>query len=199
VLCAALSAFWPAAAPDSGRSFSRSFPTTTPLTDEELGSTGELPWDGVPGPRPSEDGSALEYASFDHVDYVRSALEGSFSLALTGRVGPSEFVARVLAMARAYASLGATVQEDGGWTLVSFRRVADDDQDLMAAEREAGARLRGLRFRFAFARRLSEKTDAGDHRKVRVELGERATVLVGALPRVLLRHGSDSWRAVRPL
>lgn len=89
-LCAALSAFWPAAAPDSGRSFSRSFPTTTPLTDEELGSTGELPWDGVPGPRPSEDGSALEYASFDHVDYVRSALEGSFSLALTGRVGPSE-------------------------------------------------------------------------------------------------------------
>jgi hypothetical protein len=42
-LCAALSSFWPAVAPDAGRSFSVHFPTATPLTDEEIGSVGELP------------------------------------------------------------------------------------------------------------------------------------------------------------
>ncbi|WP_214366864.1 hypothetical protein [Pseudonocardia sp. H11422] len=37
-LCAALSTFWPAVAPDAGCSFSTRFPTVSPLTDEELGS-----------------------------------------------------------------------------------------------------------------------------------------------------------------
>ena len=198
-LCAALSAFWPAAAPDSGRSFSQPFPTATPLTDEELGSLGGLPWDGVPGPRPAADGRTLEYASFDHVDYVHSALEGRFSLALTGRVGVSEFVARVLAIVRAYAALGVSVQQDGGWTLVSFRALGADDRELADAERQAGARLQGRRFRLAFARRRSVQPAPGDHRKVRVELGQRATVLAGSLPRLLLKRGSDPWRAQRPL
>ncbi len=197
-LCAALSAFWPAAAPDSGRSFSQAFPTATPLTDEELGSTGDLPWDGVPGPRPIGDG-ALEYASFDHVDYVHSALEGRFSLALTGKVGVSEFLARVLAMVRAYAVLGVSVQQDGDWMLVSFRALAEDNAELRRAEQQAAAKLRARRFRLAFARRRSQRPSPGDHRKVRVELGERATVLAGSLPRLLLKRGSDPWKSVRPL
>lgn len=40
-LCAALSSFWPAVAPDAGRSFSRFFPTATPLTDRELARAEE--------------------------------------------------------------------------------------------------------------------------------------------------------------
>lgn len=50
-LCAALSTFWPAAAPDAGRSFSEIFATVSPLTDEEIGQEGKLPWDGIPGPQ----------------------------------------------------------------------------------------------------------------------------------------------------
>ena len=47
----ALSAFWPAVAPDAGRSFwwktrNGVFPTITPLTDDEIGSNGNLGWDG---------------------------------------------------------------------------------------------------------------------------------------------------------
>jgi len=198
-LCAALSAFWPAAAPDSGRSFSQSFPTATPLTDEEVGSSGDLPWDGVPGPKPVTNGAALEYASFDHVDYVQSALEGLFSLALTGKVAANEFAGRVLAMVRAYAALGVSVQQDGDWTVVSFRELAADDQELRTAEREAGVRLRARRYRFAFAQRRSQQPNPADHRKVRVELGERATVLTGSLPRLLVKRGSDRWQAMRPL
>ena len=105
-LCAALSSFWPAVAPDSGRSFSRVFPTATPLTDEEIGSVGDLPWDGIPGPRRLDgDADVVEYAQFDFVDYVRTALDSRFTLALTGRVDALEYEARVLVAARSYIAL----------------------------------------------------------------------------------------------
>ena len=199
-LCAALSAFWPAAAPDAGRSFSRSFPTATPLTDEEIGSVGDLPWDGRPGPRRTgaAGGERLEYASFDHVDYVHSALERRFSLSLTARVGVEEYLARVLAMVRAYAALGVDVDDDRGWTLVSFNAVPATDPELRAAETEAGLRLRPPRFRFLFGRRGTERPQA-DHRRVAVTLRDTATVFVGALPRLLTRRNAGPWRAVRPL
>ncbi len=200
-LCAALSAFWPAAAPDAGRSFSRSFPTATPLTDEEIGSVGDLPWDGVSGPRRA--GAAgrehLEYASFDHVDYVQSALERGFSLSLTAQVGTEDYLARVLAMVRAYAALGVDVNDDGGWTLASFKAaIPANDPELRGAEAEAGLRLRPPRFRFLFGRRGTERPQA-DHRRVRVTLRDTATVFVGALPRLLRRRNAGPWRAVSPL
>src|SRR6185437_10571961 len=68
-LCAALSTFWPAVAPDSTREMEPSrgnqTGTVAPLTDEEIGQVGELSWDGVPGPRVvTVNGSdSVEYAS----------------------------------------------------------------------------------------------------------------------------------------
>lgn len=43
-LCAALSSFWPAVAPDVTRTFepSERYPTTTPLTDEAIGLGGDI-------------------------------------------------------------------------------------------------------------------------------------------------------------
>ncbi|MGH2840579.1 MAG: hypothetical protein ACRDKY_07130, partial [Solirubrobacteraceae bacterium] len=120
-LCAALSSFWPAVAPDSGRSFSQAWPTATPLTDEEIGSVGDLPWDGVPGPRMIEP-QVVEYTHFDYVDYVQTALDGGFTLALTGKVGVVEYEARVLVAARAYLALGIE-PDDRNWRLLSFRAV----------------------------------------------------------------------------
>ena len=51
-LCAALSTFWPAVAPDATRSFqpnpsNASWPSVSPLTDTEIGIEGDLPWDGI--------------------------------------------------------------------------------------------------------------------------------------------------------
>ena len=83
-LCAALSTFWPAAAPDATRTFTygveNGWPTVSPLTDEEIGQIGNLPWDGVQGPRivSNAQGEFAEYASFAHVDYVQNALEKKF-------------------------------------------------------------------------------------------------------------------------
>ena len=107
-LCAALSTFWPSVAPDAGRSFSELFATVSPLSDEEIGTTGRLPWDGVRGPRVIDaNGTRVaEYADFRFVDYVESALSNRFSLALTSKVDTQQYTARVLAMARAYLAVG---------------------------------------------------------------------------------------------
>ena len=56
-LCAALSTFWPAVAPDVYRTMSMHTGnaqlrgTVAPLTDQEIGQIGSLPWDGVSGPQ----------------------------------------------------------------------------------------------------------------------------------------------------
>ena len=205
-LCAALSSYWPAVAPDAGRSFSRPFPTATPLTDEEIGSVGELPWDGVPGPRPvpEDDADVVEYARFDHVDYVRSALDGRFSLALTGRVDTEEYTARILAMARAYAALGVDPSRptqgeprDRRWSVLSFRTLAPGDGGLRDAQAQAGAVLRGARYRVELGLRGLARRAPGDHRKVRREIAERATLFVGPLPWVLLKRADAPWQLVR--
>lgn len=198
-LCAALSSFWPAVAPDAGRSFSRFFPTATPLTDREIGSVGELPWDGVPGPKfiPRGGGGHVEYASFDHVDYVDSALEAVFSLSLTGRVDTTEYTARILAIGRTDAALAEVAPEMRRWRMTSFHPVSTGDQELARAEEETGATLLGgARYRITLGRPGAERRHPADHRKVEIEISEIATLFVGALPRVLVKRAGTAWRAV---
>src|SRR5262245_25426523 len=113
-LCAALSTFWPAVAPDASRSMSPNTgnpnlrATVAPLTDEEIGQIGSLPWDGVSGPKISTfNGSEfLDCESFLHVDYVRNALEGRFTSRLTARVSSEEYQQRMQAVALCYRVLG---------------------------------------------------------------------------------------------
>jgi hypothetical protein len=195
-LCAALSSFWPAVTPDAGRSFSRVFPTATPLTDAEIGSVGDLPWDGVAGPRVL-DGDVVEYAAFDFVDYVRSALDNRFTLALTGKVDVVEYELRVLVVARSYIALDVA-PDTRQWSLLSFRPVgAEDAAELAAAEAQAQATLAGGRYRLEFGRRASQAPDPQDHRKVRVQLAERATMFAGAEPQLLVKRAGGAWQAVQ--
>jgi len=198
-LCAALSSFWPAVAPDAGRSFSTWFATATPLTDEEIGSDGDLPWDGVAGPRPVSDGDLVEFASFDHVDYVESALDSKFSLALTNAVDTTEYMARILAVSRAYEALGIDRAADpvnSEWTVLSFKLLGTDRQELTDAEEQAGEPLSGGRYRIAFGRRNGPPEHApGDHRRLRVEIVEDALLFVGDGSRVLVKNGEGAWAA----
>lgn len=196
-LCAALSSFWPAAAPDAGRSFWDPFPTATPMTDEEIGSVGDLPWDGIPGPRLLSQGveAVAEYASFEHVDYVESALGRSFSLALTGAVDAAEYMARILALARSFEALGINPQ-GRDWNVLSFRPLgASDAQELADAEQQAGERLPAARYRVQLGLRSDQPAQRapGDHRKLRVAIVDEALLLVGAGSRLLLRQGDAEW------
>lgn len=196
-LCAALSSFWPAVAPDAGRSFSQVFPTATPLTDAEIGSVGDLPWDGVAGPR-ELGADVVEYAAFAFVDYVRSALDNRFTLALTGQVDVLEYEARVLVAARAYIALDVP-PDTRQWSLLSFRAVGDgaDAAELAAAEAQAQTALAGNRYRLEFGRRASQAPDPQDHRRVRVQLAERATIFAGAEADLLVKRAGGAWQAVQ--
>jgi hypothetical protein len=165
-LCAALSTFWPAVAPDSTREMEPSrgnqSGTVAPLTDQEIGQVGDLPWDGVAGPSlVALDGHEfVEYASFQHVDYVRTALQGKLSLRLTARVDSAEYVSRVLAAAFAYLSLGAErtspprpmnprrlADERSNWKMLSFRCVAQGSPELEQARQQAGLTMHGCVYR----------------------------------------------------
>ena len=199
-LCAALSTFWPAAAPDTGRSFSQVFATVSPLTDEEIGTTGSLPWDGVPGPRLTASGGAavVEYASFDHVDYVKSAFANKLSLALTRRIDLTEYVSRVLAMARAYEAVGVPAAQPNRkteWEVLSFRHVAAQDADVTVAFQATGKPLGGTIARFELYQPSEAATQPDDFRKRFKRIANRRVLLLGGDPFVLMK-ADGQWRIV---
>ncbi|MGH9719631.1 MAG: hypothetical protein ACRD8O_05425, partial [Bryobacteraceae bacterium] len=157
-LCAALSTFWPAVAPDvyrtmsphSGNSSLRG--SVAPLTDEEIGQIGSLPWDGIPGPRIVQVGgqSFVEMASFLHADYVVNALENRFSIRLTSRITAEEYQRRVLAAARVHWVLSGGVNvrpTRTKWLLLSFRSVPSGEPELQQAQQQAGRILNGPVYR----------------------------------------------------
>ena len=159
-LCAALSTFWPAVAPDVFRTFvgvvGNTNGTIAPLTDEEIGQVGALPWDGIPGPKVVSDGGKkfVEAASFLNADYVRQAMENRFSIRLIAQVEIDEYKSRILAACRVYSVLsnvGNFEKERNNWLVLSFREVPIGDPALQAAQAQAGAVLQGKVTRPAFA------------------------------------------------
>jgi hypothetical protein len=204
-LCAALSSFWPAVAPDASRTFAPSpiWPTVTPLTDEEIGTVGDLPWDGIPGPRLVDlaGKQVVEYRSLAHADYVRSALDGRFSLARTAQVADVEYQARTLAMVRAYAALGVdltasfsqVVRDKARWTVLSFRSVELDDVDATQAVKDTDATLHPPLFRIEVFTRGAARPAPDVVGRVHVPVRRLVHLLVDPVT-VLLREADEPWR-----
>ncbi|MBW4627400.1 MAG: hypothetical protein KME49_18320 [Brasilonema octagenarum HA4186-MV1] len=196
-LCAALSTFWPAVAPDAARTFQPSQgPTVSPLTDEEIGQIGSSPWDGIPGPkRVTKNGkNFIEYADYDHADYVESSLQKKFSLSLTGKVDVREYEARVLAMANVYRVIP---EARGQWRLFSFRQVQPTDSELQQAQTQATTTLAGIIYRFEIYRPgdPSANPNSDDFRKQLVPIQETATLFVTPL-NILLKRNNNAWTRV---
>jgi hypothetical protein len=205
-LCAALSAFWPAVAPDAARTFepARDWPTVAPLTDEEIGIVGDQPWDGVAGPLQADDGTAaVDYPGLDHADYVANSLRGAFSLALTGRIQEREYQARVLAMARAYVALGVdttqsfatVVRAKARWAVLSFRALDPADEEARTAAKATGAGLTEPLYRIVAFRHGGSRPHPSDVARVRVAVERRVELLVDPVT-VLLREETGQWRSV---
>lgn len=194
-LCAALSAFWPAVAPDAARSFSIIFPTVSPMTDAEI---VDFPWDGVVGPQVvvRNNQELVEYTRFEHVDYVENTLENKFSLALTGKVDVNEYTNRVIAMARAYRAAGISDNAKRAWGILSFRAIESSDRELQFALGQTGIPLQGNLYRFEFYRRGREIQHDRDFRKVYYEIVERIVTFVGAPPRIIVQR-NGAFRAIR--
>ena len=197
-LCAALSTFWPAAAPDATRTFTygaeRRWATVSPLTDEEIGQVGSLPWDGVPGPRvvTNAQGQFAEYASFAHADYVQHSLDKKFSIRVTSHIDLEEYQSRVLSMAMVHDTLGGHPTD---WLVLSFRHVTPGDPELVPAQQEAQMTLPGRAYRFEVFRRGDPFTPGNQFRKRRIKIEGRVTLLVDPQHRRLLlkEDGQPSW------
>jgi hypothetical protein len=202
-LCAALSTFWPAVAPDAARIFNPNgsgdpWPTASPLTDEEIGITGNLPYDGYTGPRLLPDGR-VEYTAFDYADYVQSALQGKFTAALTGSQSEQEYRNRTLAMARVYRALGITTTDPGQsftqkarWAVLSFREPASTDPELLQAQQAAGASLQGRVYRFQVYRHGAQ-TRQGNKMLVAVQPNSMTVLFVDSR-QILRRQDGGSWQ-----
>src|SRR5215203_1024375 len=224
-LCAAPSTFWPSVSPDSAREFQpalpsgenqyQTWPTTAPMTDEELGiveveGLGFLPWDGVRGPHLTVvDGKEMvDYPEFAHTDYLETVEH--ITTALTGKVDQEEYIARVLAMAQVYWALGIRWADFGEkygiaealdrfqaakaeWTVLSFRALGEDaDDELTEAMTDTGVRLRGdTRYRFHLFRWNGEETSGDDVRRILVGMREQAIVYAD-LTNILMRQ-DDTW------
>jgi hypothetical protein len=202
-LCAALSTFWPAAAPDATRTFTyasdgSTYFTVAPLSDEEIGQHGSrLPWDGEPGPRLISDGGKryAEFESFNHTDYVLNTLEKKFSLRLTSHIDGREYENRVLAMVLAYRAVGAdTPQRKNKFVVLSFRSVVAGDAELQHAQVQAHTTLPFLSYRFEIFPAEKSEQSPTDFRKRRVEVKALHTIFVDPRSRRVLHKLDDgAW------
>jgi hypothetical protein len=166
-ICAALGTYWPAVAPDAARTYQPDhyWPTVSPLTDEEIGIVGDMPWDGVRGP--VQVGNVVEYTDIDYADYADNALAGKFTAALTAKIDFAEYTRRVWVMAWVYDALGIRLppaaESDGKpvslfqrmqtflltkatWAVLSFRAQASVDHKAAVAAQSIGREFTGEHF-----------------------------------------------------
>jgi hypothetical protein len=183
-LCAALSTFWPAVAPDAARTFELPRPTVSPLTDEEIGIIGNHSWDNIIGPKIIKVGNIeyAEYTRFAYGDHVEAALDNKFSLSLTGLVDVNEYKSRVLSMVRVNHALNLiTETERAKWRVISFQLVTSHSEELEQAENETDSKLHGRIYRFYLVRtsaNIPEADTPSDHRKIRVRIIESVLLFV---------------------
>lgn len=193
-LCAALSTFWPAVAPDASRAMSPNTgnpglrATVAPLTDEEIGQVGGLPWDGVVGPKISTFGGVefLDCEKFLHVDYVKNALEGRFTPRLTTQVSSEEYHLRMQAIAQCYSIVG---DDRNLRFVVSFRKVCIGDPELQRAQLDTSTVLTGEVYRIdlILGGEETEQPHPTDFRRSLLPIQDRQLFLVGPRTDTVLR------------
>jgi hypothetical protein len=194
-LCAALSAFWPAAAPDITRAFPPGrYATATPLTDAVIGVGGKPGWDGTPGPRLDAKAREVEYYSLDYVDWVDAALEQRFRFRLIGDLEPDEYAARTLVTANVYRGLGArTTADKRQWAMYSFTPLPADAR---IRDEVASREQRRLSKRFTYKYQMFAPTGSrpgSDFKRVRVAFEEMITVIADPQT-VLFIHEDGRWQ-----
>jgi hypothetical protein len=199
-LCAALSSFWPAVAPDVTRTFGPVTPvakyaTATPLTDDVIGLGSAEPWDGVRGPKVDKDQKIVEYTALAYGDYVQAALDGRFNIKSIGATTVEEYVARTLTMARVYSALEATSRLDKAkWALLSFCRPDQSDADLQDALKKTGRKVQWeFTYRFEMIK-YKDVTEGSGKQFDKVLVRYDEIVLLFADPSIVLHKQPDgSW------
>ena len=187
-LCAALASYWPAVAPDNGRTFGNqgSFKNQLPMLDEELGfhpkheqvQAGEVRsytgWDGEFGPFFESVGrkSYVNFVDIERSDYVSHALAGRIRVSLTAEVQSEDLIARNQALEASERTLG---KQPGQVCLVVFRKI-DKWADFSSRHPD----LVGGGFLLEFAELTGNKKPTTDVVRVRKEVKKRHICQVGS-------------------
>jgi hypothetical protein len=213
-LCAALSTFWPAVAPDASSSFWGNpvpSPTVSPLTDEETGQSGNIPWDGAAGPKiiNIQQTPQIEYLDFDYVDYVNNMVQNKFTLKLTWQVDITKYKSRILALAIAYKTIPNALGippmiVKTKWPVISFKEISATDPEFIQAQIQADPTGRTLLKEDLYRVELcnignSHPNPGGDFKKVTVDIKKRITFFVGSgsLNMVLCKNQDGDWRLIQ--
>lgn len=181
-LCAALASFWPAVAPDNGRTFGneKNYFNQLPLLDEEMGfhpshervKSGELQsysgWDGEFGPFFEKVGSKLHvnYVAIERSDYVSHALAGRIRVSLTAEVQSEDLIARHQALNACENVL--ELASDDNVCLVVVRKVDD-----WAMFGRGVAQLNGSGFLLEFAELKGDRKSTRELARVRKQVQKR--------------------------
>jgi hypothetical protein len=128
LICSALGAFWPGAAPDITRFFEPlGYATTTPLLDAEVKG-----WAGAE--RPKIEGKTIAYQAFAYADYVRAVYKRKLAYDRFAKVSLPEFILRTEIMARFYQWVGRRDRKDTTkldnrteYVIKSFRRASESE------------------------------------------------------------------------
>lgn len=142
-LCAAIQSFWPAVAPDNGRTFGNesghdiSLGNELPMLDKELGFhpkhervlNNEVEsyrgWDGEYGPflEKNNGSTFINYVALERSDYVRHSIENRIRLDLTGHIQGEELVSRAQKLAVCQQQIQILGISTKGTSLFSFRKI----------------------------------------------------------------------------
>ncbi|MEM6813670.1 MAG: hypothetical protein AAF600_04680 [Bacteroidota bacterium] len=155
MLCAALSSFWPAAAPDITRSFAPGrYATATPLEDKVTGQEGQPSWNGILPPKLSNPPKWAEFTKIEYGDFVQASIDNKLDYSKISKITTEEYIARTLVMARVYHALGAnSSQEKAKWVVYSFKKFEDADEK---EKKEITLKLNetGISFNYDYAYRF---------------------------------------------
>jgi hypothetical protein len=139
----------------------------------------------------------FEYADFNHVDYVESALNNQFSLKLTSIISTRKYVARVLAMARAYRVLGVTSRSGKTtWEVLSFTEIEIANAELKKAEQLTSIVLSGDVFRIEMFQPVMAPKQPADFRRRNKGLSSHTILFVGGGNRILAKTDKDPWKVL---
>lgn len=194
-LCAALSSFWPAVAPDSAQSYEPggdAGPTIKPMRDQEIGKAGGYPWDGVPAATKYIAGGIIHraYETYLYTDYTENALNDKFSLALTGQIDSLEYQRRMDAWYKIKKSLG---NDAGNWFIDSFSDATPEDTNVVTLNTNVPITPHDKGYRFELFRFAPASSPAFN--QIRIKL--KATFTYFVWPQVVLRQqGTKPWERV---
>ncbi len=217
-ICAALGTYWPAVAPDATRTFQPDhfWPTVSPLTDQEIGMVGDMPWDGIKGPVRVGFGptSVIEFTDIDYADYVDQALAGRFTAALTSRIDLAEYCDRVLSMAMVYDALGIKLPPESDqrgkpvslfermqmfllakavWNVLHYGVVPADDPGASAALAATGHTWSGSKVYGGTLFRHGQASQGPTFKLVHVAILEEADFYTDLFS-VLITRGGEAWQ-----